>query len=144
MERWGDESIFLSTREATRCAIGRHGVAFSQKLNFQVSEEIIPPHIENAKLTRIIFKLDAPDVSSNQSFVTLEIANEQAMKIDFDVNNIASIENLSNEQFAGNWVIDFGLTNVPGNLKNNGFLNPEIVNNIKLILIYEGEVSWVN
>ncbi|MDJ0717264.1 MAG: neuraminidase-like domain-containing protein [Prochloraceae cyanobacterium] len=119
----------------------------SQKLNFHISSEIISPHIENAKLTQILFKLDAPKVSSNQSFITLEIANGQLLEIKLQDNNIAIVDEkkLSNEQFAGNWVINFDLNEVPDSLKKkDGFLNPEIVNNLELILIYEGKIIWEN
>ncbi|MDJ0898785.1 MAG: hypothetical protein QNJ55_08230, partial [Xenococcus sp. MO_188.B8] len=111
----------------------------SQKLNFHISEEIIPPHIEDAKLMEIIFKLDAPDASSPMSFATIKIGEN---------NIINSNDNSINEKVAGNWfgdwVIDFDLTKVPDSLKKDGFLNPEIVNNIELILIYEGEINWGN
>ncbi|NET85023.1 MAG: hypothetical protein F6J94_24835, partial [Moorea sp. SIO1F2] len=114
----------------------------SQKLTFPISSEIIPPHIEDAKLKQIWFKLDAPDVSSNQSFVNLKIANEEAIQIVFEVNNIAIVPNLDNEHFADNLVINFDLNNVPGNLKKDGLLNPEIVKTIELILIYEGKIDY--
>ncbi len=119
--------------------------ASSQKLNFQISEEIIPPHVEDVKLTQIFFKLDASDASSTPSFITLEIANGQPIEINLQENNIASLDvNSSNEEFPGNWVINFDLTKVPDSLKKDGFLNAEIVNNIELILIYEGEINWGN
>ncbi len=115
-----------------------------QQFSFNISSEIIPPHIEDAKLTGIIFKLDAHDVSSNQSFITLEIANGQPIEINLQDKNIADVKKLSNEQFAGNWVINFDLNKVPDSLKKGEFLNSEIVNNIELILTYEGEINWEN
>jgi len=109
--------------------------ANSQELNFQVSEEIIPPQIEDTKLTGIIFKLDAPDASSPLEFATIKIEENKIV----DENSID--ETVANNWF-GDWAIDFDLTKVPNHLKKDGFLNPEIVKNIELILIYEGQINW--
>ena len=114
----------------------------SQKLNFQISEDIIPPHIENAKLTDVIFKLDAPDVFSNESFISLKIANGQPIEINLQNGNIASLDISSNSKFPGKWSINFELTKVPNSLKKDGLLDPKIVNNIELILTYEGKINW--
>ncbi|NBD17080.1 MAG: hypothetical protein GVY04_13340 [Cyanobacteria bacterium] len=109
--------------------------ANSQELNFQVSEEIIPPQIEDTKLTGIIFKLDAPDASSPLKFATIKIEENKIV----DENSIN--ETVAKNWF-GDWAIDFDLTKVPNHLKKDGFLDPEIVNNIELILIYEGQIDW--
>ena len=109
----------------------------SQKLNFHISQEIIPPHIEDAKLTGIIFKLDAPDVSSPLEFATIKIGENNII----NENDNSINESISNNWF-GDWVIDFDLTKVPDSLRKDGFLNPEIVKNIELILIYERQISW--
>ncbi len=74
----------------------------------------------------------------------MQIANGQLLTINLQDNNIADVKNLSNEQFAGNWVINFDLTKVPDSLKKGKSLNPEIVNNLELILTYKGEINWGN
>lgn len=109
----------------------------SQKLHFQVSENIIPPHINNAKLTGIVFKLDAPDASSPLDFATITLGENKIIN-----ENDNSINNRVANNWFGDWVIDFDLNNVPESLKNDELLNPEIVKTIELILIYEGKVSW--
>ncbi len=111
----------------------------SQKLNFQISEEIIPPHIENAKLTGIIFKLDAPDISSPMSFATINIGENKIIN-----SNDNSINESVADNWFGDWVINFDLNKVPDNLKKDEFLNAELVNNIELILTYEGKITWEN
>ena len=109
----------------------------SQKLTFPISSEIIPPHIENAKLTGIIFKLDAPNVSSPLDFATITLGENPIIN-----QNDNSINDSVADNWFGDWVINFDLTNVPGNLKKDGFLNPEIVKTIELILIYEGKIDY--
>ncbi len=109
----------------------------SQKFKFYISSEIIPPHIENAKLTGIIFKLDAHEIVDDMSFVTINIGGNN-IKLNDEIN--ASVA----DNWFGDWVINFDLTNVPGNLKKDGFLNAEVVNNIELILTYEGKITWDN
>ncbi|VEP17802.1 hypothetical protein H1P_6450001 [Hyella patelloides LEGE 07179] len=109
----------------------------SQKLNFHISEEIIPPHIEDTKLTEIIFKLDAPDVLSPLEFATIKIGENNLIN-----ENDNSINESVADNWFGDWVIDFDLTKVPDSLIKDGFLNPEIVNNIELILTYEGGIYW--
>ncbi|MDJ0796432.1 MAG: neuraminidase-like domain-containing protein [Calothrix sp. MO_167.B12] len=104
----------------------------SQELKFKISEDIIPPHIKEAKLTGIIFKLDTPDVSSPMSFDTITIGGNNII----NENDNSINQSVANNWF-GDWVINFDLTKVPKNLKKDGSLNPEIVNNIELILIYE-------
>ena len=111
--------------------------ASSQKLKFHISEEIVPPHIENAKLTGIIFKLDAPEIVDNMSFVTINIG-ENNIKLNDEIN-----ESIANN-WLRDWIINFDLNQVPDSLKKDGFLNAEIVNNIELILTYEGEINWGN
>lgn len=109
----------------------------SQKLNFQVSEAIIPPHIKDAKLTGIIFKLDAPDVSSPLDFATITLGENNLIN-----QNDNSIDDSVTDNWFGNWIINFDLTKVPQTLKKDGLLNPEIVNNIELILTYQGKINW--
>ncbi len=109
----------------------------SQKLNFKISEEIIPPHIENAKLTGIIFKLDVPDVSSPLDFATITLGENTIIN-----QNDSSINDSVADNWFGNWVIDFDLTKVPDSLKKDGFLNAKIVNNVELILTYQGNINW--
>ncbi len=107
--------------------------ANSQELSFQISEEIIPPQIEDTKLTGIIFKLDAPNASSPLKFATIKIEENEIV----DEN---SIDETVAKNWFGDWAIDFDLNEVPNHLKKDGFLNPEIVKNIELILIYEGQI----
>ncbi|NEO79936.1 neuraminidase-like domain-containing protein [Moorena sp. SIO4G3] len=109
----------------------------SQKLTFTISSEIIPPHIEDAKLTGIIFKLDAPNVSSPLDFATITLGENPIIN-----QNDNSINDSVADNWFGDWVMNFDLTNVPGNLKKDGLLNPEIVKTIELILIYEGKIIW--
>ncbi|MEO1373067.1 MAG: neuraminidase-like domain-containing protein [Cyanobacteria bacterium J06635_10] len=112
----------------------------SQKFHFNISEEIIPPHIKDAKLTGIIFKLDTPDISSPMSFDTITIGGNNII----NENDNSINQSVANNWF-GDWVINFDLTKkVPDGLKKEGFLNPEKIKNIELILIYEGTVSWAN
>ena len=60
----------------------------SQKLKFQVSSEIISPHIDNAQLKGIFFKLDAPDVlSSDVKAVSICSSNETHFNICKDALN---------------------------------------------------------
>ncbi|NES79412.1 MULTISPECIES: hypothetical protein [Okeania] len=40
MGRWGDESIFLPARKATRFAIGRRGVSYQiRMISYRIAEE---------------------------------------------------------------------------------------------------------
>ena len=107
----------------------------SQKLNFNISSEIIPPHIEEAKLTGIIFKLDSSEPSSPLEFATMKIGEDNI------INDKLINERVADNWF-GDWVIDFDLTKVPDDLKKDGLLNPEIVKTIELILIYEGKIDY--
>ncbi len=108
----------------------------SQELKFEISEEIIPPHMKDAQLTGIIFKLDTPDVSSPISFDTITIRENNII----NENDNSINQSVANNWF-GDWVIKFDLNKVPDGLKKDGFLNPEKVKNIELILIYEGKIN---
>ena len=73
------------------------------------------------------------------SFDTITIGNKNIMN-----ENDNSINQSVANNGSGDWVIHFDLNKVPKNLKKDTFLNPEIVKNIELILIYEWKVSWEN
>ena len=107
----------------------------SQKLNFHISPEIVPPHTQEATLTGIIFKLDAPDTLSPLEFATIQVEGTNLM--DEDSN---SINNQVAGDWFGGWVIDFDLTKVPDSLREDGHLNPETVKNVELILLYERQI----
>ncbi|NEO39248.1 MAG: hypothetical protein F6J90_24090 [Moorea sp. SIOASIH] len=109
----------------------------SQKLTFPISSEIIPPHIENAKLTGIILKLDAPNVSSPLDFATITLGENPIIN-----QNDNSINESVADNWFGDWVMNFDLNKVTDDLKKDGLLNPEIVKTIELILIYEGKIDY--
>ena len=105
----------------------------SQKFKFRVSEAAMPSHLESSKLTNIILKFDAPDASATESFTTINIGENQI---------VDSINDSVADNWFGDWVIDFDLSKVPEHLKQDGFFNPEVVNNIELILICEKTINW--
>ena len=120
-----------------------------QKLQFTVSPTILPAHVQTPKLPGFYFKLDlAPEVSipSGQDFITFNVTDDDSVPIQLSANADFSYTFPSPLQFtkvlAGERTITFDLAKTPADLKKDGFLDPEKVLGIGLILDYEGTIDW--
>jgi hypothetical protein len=116
----------------------------TQQLKFNVSNQIIPPHLTNSNLTNIYFKFEVPvnTIPANASFITLQIGtgSPQALSL---VNNLAKLSvNLPADQFAGDWIVSVDLAKAPQGLLKNGLIDPTLLQNIECILTYQGTIDW--
>ena len=126
--------------------------ANSQTLEFELNN-VVPPHIKEAKLTNYYFKLNAVGddkqeiaLGQTESYIQLELPKNQIIKVKNGSNE--AIPGESNNIVEGKGIITFDLTKTPDALKSKigdsatARLNTEIIKDLVLILFYEGNVTW--
>ena len=127
-----------------------HSGAGSQALNFNLSG-LVPPQLNNAVLVGFYFKLDpanAKGAASQNKYIRFQVTDSVA--VDFNLDNAYSYtHDFQNSQpglseVNGNRKITFDLRKdyTPDALKKDGYLDPDLIRNITLILYYQGDVNW--
>jgi hypothetical protein len=122
----------------------------TQKLEF-VLADLVPPQIKNPLLTGFYFQLIVPDGTKtigSTSYIRLKLTNE----VDITFNLARNGSYMSTFQvkpdmsdIEGNGSISFTLADTPSSLKLKtvpAYLDPAVIQNIVLILFYEGEIQW--
>lgn len=129
-----------------------HSNTAGQTLRFEIPENLIPPHLQQAKLTGFYFVLDVPaghKTEGVEKYLTFSYAENQSLDFNLDEANGYSQmfePPVEMSQVVGPRSIGFKLDDAgkftPPDLKKDGFLNPAVIKNVLLVLYYEAEVDW--
>ena len=127
-----------------------HSNPESQTMLFELPPGLVPPHVADAKLIGFSFILVVPegtDTTADRAYVTFQITNSES--IDFKLNDKNSFtyaiqKKTDMASVFGKRRIIFDLRNgyIPTDLKKDGFLNPDVINGMLLLLHYEGGILW--
>jgi hypothetical protein len=123
-----------------------------QQLAFDVPATIIPAHLKpGVKLRGFYFKLDTPaDPASSNPYITFNVPDGQNPVAFIPQEDgaysymYATPPDLTTVVGARQIAFNLAAGYTPNSLRNdpNGFLKPEEVQNILLILFYSGEIDW--
>ncbi|USG65946.1 neuraminidase-like domain-containing protein [Brevibacillus ruminantium] len=124
-----------------------HSSAAVQSLIFEIPN-FVPPHIDGAKCTGFYIKLDTVG-SQPGSYLTLQLTNSLSIDVQLGENNDFAYSFKANgkEQPAISKIlgerrgVHFQLAATPEELKEGHFLDPTKLQNIQLILYYDGSLS---
>ncbi|HEX3043484.1 MAG TPA: neuraminidase-like domain-containing protein [Bacillota bacterium] len=122
----------------------------SQGMNFNLLG-LIPPNLNQAILVGFYFKLDlGPGVSAQSANDYIKFQVTDSISVDFRPDASGGYTHTFTspgpalDSVNGNRKVVFDLHSgyTPDNLKKEGFLDPDKIKNITIILYYQGEVSW--
>jgi hypothetical protein len=128
-----------------------HSNAGSQTLRFELAASMIPPHLENSRLTGFYFQLDAGDrtAEGKNPYITLQLTDTISETFNLNGQNSFSFISTARPKMSdvfGHRSIELRLDArgdyTPDQLKKDGFLDGDAVRNIVMILYYESEVNW--
>jgi hypothetical protein len=128
-----------------------HSDSKLQTLNFDLTDKLVPPHIKDAKLTDFYFLLEVSQGTNTQGdnpYIEFQYTVNEKDNVKFLLNDSNSFSYEfptppEIKEVIGGRKISFDLNNTPKGLleKDGKFLNPQVVQNLILILYYEGEVD---
>jgi hypothetical protein len=136
--------------------------ADTQTLIFTVPPRAVPPHVANAVLSnvtallRISPSVAPPPSAPSTAFIDYKITSALATSqisaggkagLVFDGNWLAVVPVPQSQQpamsdVAGQHALVFTLGGVPDALKTGGFIAPGALDNLILVLEYQGKVQW--
>ncbi|GLH79783.1 hypothetical protein SSBR45G_46920 [Bradyrhizobium sp. SSBR45G] len=145
-----------------------HGNTTTQTLTFTVLPRAVPPHVSNAVLTNVsaILQSTGPATPPATSFINYKITPQLSTDdvtvsgktgLIFDANWLGSTPGAQDNNWlsvlpiaqlpamsdvAGQHAAVFTLANVPAGLKTAGFIDPQKLKNLILVLEYQGQVRW--
>lgn len=128
-----------------------HSTPDAQTLRFELTERMLPPNLVEPRLTGFYFVLDAAGRSGTgkNPYITFQASASDSETFDLDATNTHTTVFRSPIPMAdvyGERRITFKLDNdgdfTPAALKKDGFLDPDVVKNIVLVLYYDAEVDW--
>lgn len=126
-----------------------HSDPVTQSLRFQLNPTLLPQHVSDILLNGFYFKLDLADgvsVAAGSQFISFVVSDKVTQAItlsaraDFTHNFTPGIE--IGDIFKDSRTVIFDLTKTPAALKKDGFIDPDKVIGIGLILDYGGTIRW--
>ncbi|NNB93035.1 hypothetical protein HI113_03805 [Corallococcus exiguus] len=126
----------------------------AQTLRFQIAPTLIPPHVRNAKLTGFFFVLMTDSEAGSGPLPAIEqdpylsFSVTRDVKVDFALDPRNTYFHRFDqplsvaELFSGERTITFDLAHTPSKFKKGGYLDPDTIRNIGLVLYVQGTVDW--
>ncbi|MET1113133.1 MAG: neuraminidase-like domain-containing protein, partial [Allosphingosinicella sp.] len=150
-----DGAVFLPLRQyypdAWHQFMTAHPDPASQTLAFAVPPSVIPAHLSNTKLTGFFLQLylgEDATLATGSDFLTFNASDAAGGSVSVTLNARANCTYAfaSPLDFAGVSVgartLVFNLAQVPADLKKDGYLDPEKITGIGLVLDYRGTIDW--
>jgi hypothetical protein len=118
-----------------------HSDPAAQTLTVDIDANLIPPHVANGSITGLFLQLMSDvDASQATSYLSINVPGQPPIEVIVGANNSFALT--QSIPLAGPWALRFTLANTPAALKKDGFLDPERLSNIALVLYYQGSLSW--
>ena len=129
-----------------------------QTLKFNLPQNLLPIHVEKEEAELLGFSIKLyiagdKSVATGKPFISFKVSGELPGKIPLSATNDCTIffdmplkvkDIVKTEKTISFYLKNppEGMENVPDTLKKDGFLNPDEVKNIGLILYYQGDLRW--
>ena len=138
---------FLHTQDAPEPQDPQDPQTQTQTLRFTLAD-LVPPHIADPKLTAFSLHLQVPDgtrTAGGQPYLRLRLGSR--LDTTFNLSTLADHTQIVTDtpqitDITGPGSLEFILGDTPGDLKPSGRLDPAVLHNATLVLIYQGTISW--
>jgi hypothetical protein len=118
-----------------------------QKFVFSPGKSLVLPHVNNAGIDMIYLQLDVANNASLQSansFLSLTIGSQPAKELVL-IKNYACIRlepQVKEADYLEDWELSVNMANAPSAILKDGQINPEVLLDIELIVVCDGQVNW--
>ena len=137
--------LFVVTKEFPaqwQAFVGDHTDPSAQTLSFPITDSLIPWGVEDGEVVGVFVQLVGDvDAASPTPYLSLTVPG--AAPVELTVGNAnAAVAALVSKTFGGTWALRFALGSTPAALKKDGFIDPQVLHDILIVVYYKGRVSW--